>query len=114
MTTRVCLILVISAIFLAACAPQAWKQDPTVQRAKKACWGRDEGDRYACIERHAVESLNPDVCHLAGIWVDDMCLQAVYEAAGNSAICDQLYLEGVRPNCRAYYGNLPSTAVPAP
>jgi hypothetical protein len=50
-----------------------------------------------------VETLNPNVCRLAGIWVDDMRLQAVYEAAGDPAICDQLYLEGVRPTCRAYY-----------
>jgi hypothetical protein len=27
----------------------------------------------------------------------------VYEAAGDPAICEQIYLEGVRPTCRAYY-----------
>jgi hypothetical protein len=84
---------------LAACTSQSWKRDPEVQAARRACKGLD----YDCIERHAVESLNPDVCHLAGIWIDDMCLQAVYEAAGDPAICEQIYLQGVQPTCRAYY-----------
>ncbi len=90
-------------LLLAACGPEAWEQDPAVQAAKQACKRLDEGERYTCIERHAVESLNPDVCRLAGIWIDDMCLQAVYEAANDPAICEQLYLEGVQPNCRAFY-----------
>lgn len=97
------LILAGLALLLAACGPEAWEQDPDVQATKQACKRLDEGERYACIERHAVESLNPDVCRLAGIWIDDMCLQAVYEAANDPAICEQLYLDGVRPNCRAYY-----------
>jgi hypothetical protein len=96
-------ILFAALLLLAACGPEAWEQDPAVKAAKKACKRLDAGERYGCIERHAVESLNPDVCHLAGIWIDDMCLQAVYEAAGDPAICEQLYLEGVRPTCRAYY-----------
>jgi hypothetical protein len=90
-------------LVLVACGPEAWERDPGVQAAKKACQGLDEGERYACIERHAVETLNPDACRLAGIWIDDMCLQAVYEAAADPAICDELYLQGVRPTCRAYY-----------
>lgn len=88
---------------LAACAPQPWKQDPDVQAAKRDCTGLAEGERYDCIERHALDSLNPDVCRLAGMWVDDMCLQAVYQAADDPSICDRLYLEGVRPTCHAYY-----------
>jgi hypothetical protein len=48
-------------------------------------------------------TLNPDVCRLASIWIDDLCLQMVYEAADDPAICEQLYLEGVRPTCRTYY-----------
>ena len=96
-------VLCLMAIPLAACAPQPWKQAPDVQAAKRDCTDLAEGERYACIERHAVDSLNPDVCRLAGMWVDDMCLQAVYEAADDPTICDQLYLEGVRPTCRAYY-----------
>ena len=76
-----------------------------------ACKKLDEGERYACIERHALKTLKPNVCRLASIWIDDtfaslsagMCLQAVYEAAGDPAICEQIYLEGVRPTCRAYY-----------
>ncbi|MBC8445571.1 MAG: transposase, partial [Chloroflexi bacterium] len=58
------------------------------------------------------ERLNPDVCRLAGMWVDDMCLQAVYEAADDPTICDRLYLEGVRPTCRAYYASLEMAATP--
>ncbi len=97
------LLVLLPALALAACEPATWKQDPSVQAAKRACKGLDEGERYDCVEHHAVESLNPDICRLAGIWIDDMCLQAVYEAADDPAICEQLYLEGVRPTCRAYY-----------
>jgi hypothetical protein len=101
--TRLLVAMLCVVPFLAACGPEAWEQDPAVQAAKKSCKRLDEEDRYTCVERHAVESLNPDVCRLAGIWIDDMCLQAVYEAAGDPAICEQLYLEGVRTTCRAYY-----------
>jgi hypothetical protein len=97
------LVLFLIATPLAACAPQPWKQDPDVQTAKRDCTQPAEGERYACIERHAVDSLNPDVCRLAGRWIDDMCLQAVYQAADDPTICDRLYLKGVRPTCRAYY-----------
>ena len=96
-------VLFLTATSLAACAPQPWKQDPDVQAAKRACTQPAEGERYACIERHAVDSLNPDVCRLAGMWVDDMCLQAVYQAADDPTICDRLYLKGVAKTCRAYY-----------
>ncbi len=96
-------MLVAISLLLAACGPEAWELDPAVQAAKQACKQPGEGERYTCIERHAVENLNPDVCRLAGIWIDDLCLQAVYEAANDPAICEQLYLEGVQPNCRAYY-----------
>jgi hypothetical protein len=41
------------------------------------------------------------------MWIDDMCLQAVYQAADDPAICDQLYLHGVRPTCRRYYQRPP-------
>jgi hypothetical protein len=51
----------------------------------------------------ALAALNPDVCRLLGIAVDDACLQAVYEAADDPAICDRLYLPGVVPVCKAYY-----------
>jgi len=97
-------------LLLTTCGLEAWQRDPEVQAARKACRGLDEGGRYACVERRAVETLNPDICRLAGIWIDDMCLQAVYEAAADSAICEHLYLEGVRPTCRAYYAQFaPST-----
>jgi hypothetical protein len=104
MGVRRCLIFwCLVAGLLSACGPEAWERDPAVQAAKKACKRPSEIDWYSCVERRAVESLNPDLCRLAGIWIDDMCLQAVYEAAGDPTICDQLYLEGVRPTCRAYY-----------
>lgn len=74
-----------------------------MQAAKAACQGSGKELDYACIERHAVESLNPDVCRLAGIAIDDLCLQAVYEAADDPAICERIYLRGVQPNCQAYY-----------
>jgi hypothetical protein len=95
--------LLIMLLLLAGCAPQPWKKDPDVQAAKQDCAGLPQVEHYACIERHAVTSLNPDVCRLAGMWVDDMCLQAVYEAADDPSICDRLYLSGVIPNCHAYY-----------
>lgn len=100
---RIAPLALICLGLLAACGANAWKQDPDVQAAKAACQGSGKELDYACIERHAVETLNPDVCRLAGIWIDDMCLQAVYEAAGDPAICERIYLRGVQPNCQAYY-----------
>ena len=104
--------ILLSAVLLAACTGPAWKQNPDVKAARATCAGLPEAERYACIERHATERLNPDVCRLAGMWVDDMCLQAVYEAADDPTICDRLYLEGVRPTCRAYYASLEMAATP--
>ena len=95
--------LLVLLVLLAGCGPQPWKQDPDVQAAKRDCAGLPQGEHYACIERHAVTSLDPEVCRLVGKWVDDACLQAVYQAADDPAICDRLYREGVRPTCRAYY-----------
>ncbi len=100
------------ALLLTTCASQPWRQDPDVQAAKRDCAGLPQGERYACIERHAMDSLNPDVCRLAGMGVDDMCLQAVYEAADDPTICDRLYLEGVRPTCHAYYVTRSQTPIP--
>jgi len=51
-------------------------------------WDDERGIIEACIERHAVASLNPDVCRLASVWVDDACLQSIYQAADDPAICD--------------------------
>jgi hypothetical protein len=91
------------ALLVTACTSRSWKQDPEVQAARRACKGLDDAGQYACVERQAVETLDPDVCRLAGMWIDDMCLQAVFEAAGDPAICDRLYLKGVRPLCNSYY-----------
>ena len=65
----------------------------------------------------ATEALNPEICRLLGIAVDDMCLQAVYEAADDPAICDRLCLEEIRPTCRACYadpGRVPRLLTPNP
>jgi len=72
-------VILLFAILLAACTGPAWEQNPDAQAARATCAGPPEADRYACIERHATERLNPDVCRLTGMWVDDMCLQAVYQ-----------------------------------
>lgn len=91
----------ISAV-LAACNSSSWRNDPAVQAAKKACQTQTGLD-YRCVEQAAVTASNPDICRLVGISIDDMCLQAVYEAANDPAICDRIYLQGVVPNCREYY-----------
>ena len=106
MEPRTLFVILGVVLVLAACGPEAWEQDPAVQAVKKACRSLAEEDQYTCVERHAVESLNADVCRLAGVWIDDMCLQAVYEAADDPAICERLYLEGVRPTCRAHYADM--------
>ena len=49
--------------------------------------------------------------------MDDACLQAVYEAADDPAICDRLYLPGVVPTCKAYYADpnrVPRLLTPTP
>ena len=63
--------VLLSAFLLAACTGPAWKQNPDMQAARAACAGLPEAERYACIERHATECLNPDVCRLAGTVVDN-------------------------------------------
>ena len=95
--------LLVLLVLLVGCAPQPWKQDPDVQAAKQDCAGLPQGEHYVCIERHAVTSLDPEVCRLASVWVDDACLQAVYQAADDPATCERLYRPGVAKTCRAYY-----------
>jgi hypothetical protein len=56
--------------------------------------------------KDGLSSNQSGICWLAGEWIDDACLQSVYEAAGDPAICDRIYLQGVVPNCRAYYARL--------
>jgi hypothetical protein len=103
--------VLLAGCILVACGAEAWERDPVVRAAKQACKGLNAVEEYGCIERRAVESLDPDVCRLAGIYIDDMCLQAVYEAANDPSICERIYLLGVRPNCRAYYDHRPIPAV---
>ena len=59
----------------------------------------------------------PEICRLLNIYIDDWCLQVVYEAADDPAICDRLYLAGIRPTCRAYYADpqrVPRVLTPTP
>jgi hypothetical protein len=98
------LVLAACLLTLVACArPPLQASDPDVQAARAACQAVPAADRLACIERQAVASLNPQVCRLLDIAVDDACLQSVHEAANDPAICDRLYLPGIVPTCRAYY-----------
>jgi len=89
----------------AACSDSAAPLEPAVKAARNACKSQSRLD-YDCVERHAVAASNPEICRLAGIGIDDMCLQAVYEAANDPTICDRIYLQGVVTNCRAYYAQL--------
>lgn len=101
------LAIALNLALLAACfaRPPLQSEDPDVRAARAACQAMPEADRFACIEQQAVASRNPDVCRLLGIAVDDACLQSVYEAANDPAICDRLYLPGVVPTCKAYYAD---------
>ena len=100
---RLMWLMYLLALLLASCASQSWKQDLGVRTARQNCASLPEDEHYTCVERHAVEALNPDICRLAGKWIDDMCLQALYEAADDATICGQVYLEGLRSTCRDYY-----------
>ena len=107
------------ALLAAACSarPPLRSEDPQVQAAQQACKDVPDPERFACIEQYAIATLNPEVCRLLGIAVDDACLQAVYEAADDPAICDRLYLPGVVPTCKAYYAEpnrVPRLLTPTP
>src|SRR3989304_9274308 len=93
----ICFCLIVFVV-LAACSTSTWRQDPAVEAARDTC-----GEDNNCYEREAVAHLNPQICRLVGIYIDDMCLQAVYEAADDPSICDRIYLQGVVPNCQAHY-----------
>jgi len=97
-------ISIILLIILAACTDSTWRHDPAVEAARNACKSQSGVD-YDCVEHEAVSASNPEICRLVGIYIDDMCLQAVYEAADDPSICDRIYLRGVVPNCRAYYAH---------
>lgn len=82
------LLLLLVAGVLAACTDDStWRHDPAVEAARNACRSQT-GVEYNCVEHEAVAALNPDICRLVGISIDDMCLQAVYEAADDPTICD--------------------------
>lgn len=102
------------ALLLGACyaRPPLQRNDPDVQAAQAACRNVPKAQRNLCIEQQAVAALNPDVCRLLGIAVDDACLQWVYQAADDPVICDRLYLPGAVPNCKDYYASL-GRAAPA-
>lgn len=112
MSSRFVTIILFLLLLLAACNETSWQRDPAVEAARNACSGIPEKERYDCYERQAVQGLNPEICRLTGIWIDDLCLQMVYEAANDPTICDRIYLQGVVPNCRAYYaGRTPSAEI---
>lgn len=101
-------------LLLAGCTPLLGaRPDPAVQAAQAACASLPRAERYACIEAQAVRGLNPEICRLAGIAIEDACLQAVYQAAVDPSICERLYLRGVRPTCRAYYADAAATGLEA-
>jgi hypothetical protein len=110
------LVAALTALVLAACVarPPLQVKDPQVQAARQACKDVSDPDLLACVEQQAVAALNPDVCRLLGIAVDDACLQAVYQAADDPAICDRLYLPGAVPTCREYYASLERSAPAQP
>jgi len=111
-------LLVSLALFFVACSsPPLFSSDPNVEAARRACQDAPEIDRFTCVEQQAIATLDPEVCRLLGIAVDDACLQSVYEAADDPAICDRLYLPGVVPTCKAYYADpnrVPRLLTPAP
>jgi hypothetical protein len=109
--TTFLLLLLVSAVLAACTDDSAGRNDPVVEAARNAC-RTQSGVDYDCVEQAAIAALNPDICRLAGISIDDMCLQAVYEAANDPSICDRIYLQGVVPNCRAYYAQFTSAATP--
>ena len=96
------ILLLLIADVLASCTDSTWRHDPAVEAASNACRS-PSGVDYNCVEQAAVAALNPEICRLVGIYIDDMCLQAVYEAADDPTICNRIYLQGVVPNCRAYF-----------
>ena len=110
--------LIVLAVLLTACVPLPAPGDTSdLSAARSACTGLPDPERTQCIVDRATQALNPDICSLLGIAVDDMCLQAVYEAADDPAICERLYLEGIRPTCRAYYADpqrVPRLLTPTP
>ena len=103
------MLLLLVARVLAACTDSTWRHDPAVEAARNACRSQT-GVEYNCVEHEAVAASNPEICRLVGIYIDDMCLQAVYEAADDPTICDRIYLQGVVPNCRAYYAKRTASA----
>jgi len=110
--------LIVLAVLLTACVPLPTPGDTSdLSAARSACTGLPDPERTQCIVDRATQALNPDICSLLGIAVDDMCLQAVYEAADDPAICDRLCLEEIRPTCRACYadpGRVPRLLTPNP
>lgn len=101
------MLIAMPLLAASACMQKSWERDPKIEAARRACMEFPEFERYACIEDHAVRAVEPDICRLTGKWIDDMCLQSVYEAADDPAICGRLYLKGVRPTCRRYYQRPP-------
>ena len=95
----------VGAFLLPSCQLFGWGADPDVRAAREDCQGVDAGDFMSCVEGHAVERKNSDICRLMGAFADDMCLQTLYEAIADPGICAEIYLPGVRANCEAFYAS---------
>jgi hypothetical protein len=85
------------------CQGPAWESDPDVKAVRIACAGLRKTDHYDCVEREAIIRLNPEVCRLANIALNDLCLQAVYETLNDPEICDRIWLPSVADDCREWY-----------
>jgi hypothetical protein len=98
------LVLCLGMLMLAGCGPE-WESDPDVEGARIACAGLRRVEHTTCITWEAVARQNPDVCHLSGLALDSACLQAVYRAASNPAICVRVYHSATAEECRTWYAD---------
>ena len=61
-------------MLIAGCAGASWNSDPEVQNAEHACSHLPLEEQYACIEGEALRLLDPEICRLAGMAIDALCL----------------------------------------
>lgn len=112
----IAVVVYLSYLLFLYTKPNPWLSDPIirsnpeVQRAKVTC--QSSAGHFDCVVEQAIQFENPNICALTSIFVDDACLDQVWRAVNDPAICDQLYLEPTRPNCAEYFQNQSSTAVP--
>lgn len=113
------LVAYLGLVLLRYIQPNPWlkepdiQSDPDVQLARRSC-RNISGDKFDCCVQYAIEYENPNICALTSIFVDDVCLDEVWRAVGDPSICERIYLESVRPNCRAYFRDHPAVEGPNP